>query len=132
MSPRSRRLWTRLAALALILPAAALLVAVPCTRVFSIPEIDVGFAPEQYDKRSSKAQRQTAELYVAADAAVRLMERAPSSRPEPQEYQPEPSFYPWEPPRALNRREIAWVNDNEEAIRLAMEAAAHPLPLPQK
>ena len=94
-------------AIVLTVPLAALLTAVPLYRVYSIPAIDPGFSLAKYDRPMTPEEQATLDLYRQASAHWERL--------------PWPQQKDFEPP--THAEEIAWINDNRDAIALAMKAS---------
>ena len=58
-------------ALVLLVPAVALLTAVPLYRVYSVPAIDPGFSLEEYDRPLTAEEQATYDLYMQASFHIR-------------------------------------------------------------
>jgi len=103
------------AILAVVVPAAALLTAVPLYRVYSIPAVDPGFTPEDHEPPMTAAEKATLDLYEQAW----------------QQFKPIQAFYPkggyveergsWQDPNWPPRR--AWVEANQKVIPMVLEAS---------
>ncbi|MGA2258086.1 MAG: hypothetical protein ABSG53_25760, partial [Thermoguttaceae bacterium] len=106
------RAWAPMG-LALAVPAVILFTAVPLFRAYEIPLVDPGFAPEQYARPLTAAEKGTLDLYL--DAQEQLV--------------PLGTFYPknsernWDRTRPLTPQEIAWIDANQKAIAAMLEAS---------
>jgi len=113
------RAWLR-PALALILPAAAVLAAVPLYRVYDIPAVDPGFSPEEFARRATAEETATVEMYrEAAFMYVPISARKLPSGADEETAPPEPE-------EERNAREKAWIEANEEVIALTVKASRRP------
>lgn len=119
------RTWLR-PGLVVVLPTAALLTAVVQYRIHQIPYVDPGFSPEAYARPMTDEERETVELYrkageryVSWDAF--LVQHGGKVRKEPKDKQNDER-------KVISRSEptdldIAWVEANEEAIALTLQAS---------
>ena len=106
--------------LMLLVPAAALLMAVPLYRVYGVPAIDPGFSLEEYDRPLTPEEQITLNTYMHAclkssqlgfEAHNRLFKtREGRNRPE------------------VIAAETAWVKENRGLIGDVMKAGKMPLP----
>ncbi len=106
--------WLRVGA-ALVLPAAALLIAVPLYRVYQIPDVSPGFSPDEYARSMTPTaeEKKTAEMYLRAG---RLLDW-----PKDREGSPSDPFS-----RAPKGSELEFLRMNSEPLALALEAAKRP------
>ncbi|MFH1924780.1 MAG: hypothetical protein ABIP48_33440, partial [Planctomycetota bacterium] len=103
-------------ALALALPAVVIVASVCAYRVYSVPVVDLGFDPEQFGKPATAEARATADMYRrAVDLYV------PMQVPEYEEGEAREPLWA-EPGKPLPEAEIAWFKENEESLRLTLEA----------
>jgi hypothetical protein len=110
------RAWLR-PGLALIVPAVAVLTAVPLYRVYEVPAVDPGFSPEQYARPASAEARATADMYLRAmDLYVPMMQSAPAEDKDVETSEVESEA-------ARTARRAAWLEANEEALALTLEAS---------
>jgi hypothetical protein len=102
--------------LALVVPAIVLLTVVPCYRAYEIPVVDPGFSPAQYAHPITAADQATRDLYEQASM----------------QYVPRGTFYPQSAvfvgmpeigKGPLAHEEIAWVDANQKAINMTLEAS---------
>ena len=99
--------------LVLVVPAVILFTAVPLFRAHEIPLVDPGFAPEQYARPLTAAEKGTLDLYLNAQ----------------DQFVPLGTFYPknsernWDRTRPLTPQEIAWIDANQKAIAATLEAS---------
>jgi hypothetical protein len=104
------RAWLR-PALALLLPAAALLAAIPLYRVYSIPLVDPGFLPEELAQPLTPEEEKTLGLYEWA---------LPILTPPPHKLA---TFSGERGSDKLTANEAAWVDLNSERITTALKAS---------
>ena len=65
--------------LAIIVPLACILTAVPLYRIYQIPDVGPGFSPEQYDRPVTAAERATMDLYRQAIEALHPLWPSPKT-----------------------------------------------------
>jgi hypothetical protein len=117
--------WLR-PAIALV-PMLAMLAAIPLYRVFSVPEVSLGFSPEQFvaDQMPTLAARETSERYRKAWEALVAVnddESETAAQPaSPQKLETEHHF--WRAGESLSVRDAAYAKANVKAIELALEAS---------
>jgi hypothetical protein len=100
-------------ALAFLVPAAALLTAVPLYRIHQVPDIAPGFSVETYERPMTPAEKATLDLYRQAVEALRHNLLDVSSHP----------LLLAGEQRALTPTEIAALDANRKAIALALRAS---------
>jgi hypothetical protein len=115
---------------AVLLPALAIVVAVPFYRVFSVPLVDPGFSPDEFVRslKPTPAALETVAMYKKAQA---LVEENLKSQPEPApkierpkyEVPVEPQPVPWKPFEPQPAETVRAVNHNLPAIALTLEAS---------
>ncbi len=107
------RAWLR-PALALLIPAAALLLAVPLYRVYSVPLVDPGFSPQEFAQPLTSEEEATFARYEEACRVLMPIRYAASPSP---------------PQRAgneldkLDAQKIEWVRTNSETIATVLKAS---------
>lgn len=128
---KTLRAWLRLGAIVLV-PAVAIVAAVPTVRVRSIPQVDPGLLPGEYEREPTAEERATATMYQQAlDNYRPLKQFLPERYEEPQPEQASDTAKEAKA-RALaketwQRASDAWLKANERTIALAVAAAARPL-----
>lgn len=115
---------------AVLLPALAIVAAVPFYRVFSLPLVDPGFSPDEF-VRSLKPTPAALETVAIYKKACAMVEENRKSKPEPApknerpkyEEPVEPQPVPWRPfePQPIDNVQV--VNANLPAIALTLEAS---------
>ncbi|MGB7736470.1 MAG: hypothetical protein WBL72_22530 [Thermoguttaceae bacterium] len=111
------RAWLR-PVLALLIPAAALLLAVPLYRVYSVPLVDPGFSPQEFAQPLTNDEEATFAQY---DRACRML--------EPMHYTPLASV----PQRAANEpdkldaQKTEWVRANSQTIAAVLQAGRNKI-----
>jgi len=93
--------------LALLIPTAALLTAVPLYRIDEIPDVDLGLSIEEYTQPATAEARATVDLYRRATESI-------SWTPGVLDVLGDSPVHP---------KEIAWVDANERTIVLTLEAS---------
>lgn len=101
--------------LALAVPTVAIATSVCMYRVYSVPYADPGFDPQEYAKPATSEARATADMYRRA---MDLYVSPPRKQGEDGHLR-SPSSRPGSP---LTSAETAWLNENQDAIRLTIEA----------
>ncbi|MEQ9379922.1 MAG: hypothetical protein RJP95_03610, partial [Pirellulales bacterium] len=112
--------------LVLVVPTLAILVAVPFFRVYQIPLQSPGFSVAEFTKPLTAEEKKTADMYRRAWELITPMEKIKSiekteGSEEASSEDPESNL--WHPPE-LSDRGIRWVEENSEAIELALQASA--------
>ena len=97
----------------LVVPAVAILTAVPLYRIHELPDVDPGFSLEKYTRAVTPAERATMDLYRQAVEA--LHPRWPSAELE--------QLYYNRDTRTITKEEIAQIDANQKAIGLALQAS---------
>ena len=114
-----------LPALVLILPAVFLLIAVPLVRLNEIPEVGPGFDPDHFFRPLNDEELATVDLYKKAFEKYSGLP-APKSKSETDDHETEiinDILIRPNRPITLTAQEIAWVEANQQAIPLAVEAS---------
>jgi hypothetical protein len=106
--------------LAILVPTAAILTAVPLSRIYQVPEVDPGFNVEAYERPMTPAANATMDLYRQAVEALHFPHpNASSERLFAREERPP------------DKAEIATIDANQKAIALALRASrgsfVHPI-----
>ncbi len=115
------RAWLR-PAVAMFLPAAALFVAVPAYRVYTIPDVDPGFSVEEFNRAMTPEEKATFDLYQQALInTIKLPHCSPCS-PNCFEGQKKP-VAPTAQESAWIDANHAWVDANQKTIAQAMKAS---------
>jgi len=99
--------------LALAIPGVILFTAVPLFRAYEIPVVDPGFSPEQYARPLTAAKQATLDLYL--DAQKRIVPLG--------DFYPKNSVRNWDRTGPLPPQEIAWIDANQKAIAVTLEAS---------
>jgi len=116
--------WLRVGTVVLV-PAAAILVAVPVMRVRSVPVVEVGLLPGEYQREPTAEEQTTAAMYQRArDAFKSYQQFAPA---QPAEISPVTGRETAPDPKAVAAAEDAWAKANEESIAILLAATARPL-----
>jgi len=103
-------------ALSLALPGLAILTAVCAYRVYSVPLVDPGFDPDEFARPATPDEQATAEMYRRA-AGLYVPIRQPDAAGDEKR-----ADVLSEPGSPLTEAEIAWLEENEAAIRLTLDA----------
>ncbi|MCC6127078.1 MAG: hypothetical protein IT426_19125 [Pirellulales bacterium] len=115
-----------------ILPMAAIAIAMPLYRVFSVPIVDPGFSPEAFwqNRKPTAAALETVAMY---EKAYEGLEQYTKSLPHPVivplkegETVPEPPLIPWKAFEPLSGYETKKVDALRSALELALEASKRP------
>ncbi|MHB1037015.1 MAG: hypothetical protein ACYC35_19465, partial [Pirellulales bacterium] len=123
--------WSRVS-LSLVVPAAALVAAVPLYRVYSIPAGGPGFSVEEFARSVTAEERATAEMYRrACDLYVPPEDEGETKivrgGVEPGTVvAPSPPAAPWPDSSSLRPGQLAWLKTNQEALATVMKATARP------
>ena len=104
--------WLRVGA-ALVLPAVALIIAVPLYRVYQIPDVSPGFSPEKYatSMTPNAEETKTADMYARAGGLVKL---------------PKEGIATGSLSRPPDASELEFLRMNSEPLALALEASKRP------
>ena len=120
------RAWLR-PGLAMAVPVAVVFTAVPLVRIHGVPVVDPGFSPDEYARPATPEEQATLDLYERAWAHYTKWENVAwesseeeSSEKKVTEKQEEP---PEMKPPALSSHAIAWIDANQEAIGLILQAS---------
>lgn len=100
--------------LTLALPTLAILIAVPCFRVYEIPFRDPGFSVSEFSPPITPEERITADMYRRAGELI---------EPKPRSGEVETEESDLSQPSQLTPEEIEWTKQNQPAIELALEAS---------
>lgn len=101
-------------ALTICIPTIVILIAVPCFRVYQIPFRDPGFSVSEFAPPITPEERTTADMYRRAGELIEPMPRSGDGETEVSDL--------WQPAQ-LTPEEIMWVENNQPAIELALEAS---------
>lgn len=110
------RAWLPVA-LTLLVPAAAILTAVPLYRATEIPAMYPGFSPEDYARPLTAEEQTTCDLYEKAYWSENHSYHVPKTTDDDQESRYRNGR------RVLGRWDVAWVDNNAKLIALALEAS---------
>jgi hypothetical protein len=105
-------------ALALIVPAVALLTAAPLYRIYSVPLIGAGFSLEPYDRPMTREEQTTLDLYMQAHFKVA---RLGLDRYNALRLARDAGHRP-----SIMAAEATWVRQNREVIDAALKAGERP------
>jgi hypothetical protein len=122
-----------------VAPLVLILVAIPFVRVYQIPEVDPGVSLEESAHPVTPEEKATAELYLKAQGQMfeatgklnRLagsLAAAPVGNSPPGVAMPSPAQFSVEAPKnesdaALTKSEAAWLQANQEALALVLQAS---------
>jgi ABC-type transport system involved in multi-copper enzyme maturation permease subunit len=106
--------------LALMVPAVAVLTAVPAYRVYQIPAVDPGFSPEEFARPATAEERETFQMYYRA-SLMYVPREAPKRAPDVASESAPP-----ESEAERTARDAAWIKANQEAIGLMLTASRRP------
>jgi hypothetical protein len=104
------RAWLR-PVLSLLIPAAALLAAVPHYRVYSVPLVDPGFSPDELVQPLTPEEMTTLGLYERAHRTMKPMQSTAWALPQPQTT------------NKLDIDKAAWVKANRAAMAAVLKAS---------
>jgi hypothetical protein len=118
------RAWLRLGAV-LLVPAVAIVAAVPAARVSGIPEVHPGLLPGEYEREPTAEEQATAAMYQRALEAYRSL--TAFLPPLQQQQESEQAKDTAKSAKARAQAEEAWLKANEPTIPLILAAAGRPL-----
>ncbi len=108
-------------ALTVAVPILAILIAVPCYRVYQIPWREPGFSVSEFSPPITPEEKATADMYRRAGELIQPMPKSDGPDAYEEEETDEPEL--WQPSR-LTRKEMEWAEQNQPAIELVLEASA--------
>lgn len=126
-----RQLHTWLRPASMLVPMAALVVAMPLYRVYSVPDVDPGFSVEEFwqSRKATPAALETVAMYEKAYNILEEYERSlppPVIEPRQEDEPTEKPPVPWQPVKPLTEKELAEIKAVRPALEMAMEASKRP------